>query len=153
MGSSSEKKIHEQHKQDFIPEWKSRLVGCGDFENAARVRTDAPTSDLKTHSIVAAFAASIGVPIQSSDIKDVYCHRQYLLIGLLRSRTTRSGHSAFCGKQLDREDKDVLIDVADNTTRTTHINIGKNRKAEEKITPGEEKQLRSGSKYSDPSGR
>ena len=53
------------------------------------------------------------------------------------------GTLRFCGKQLDREDKDVLIDVADNTTRTTHINIGKNRKAEEKITPGEEKQLRS----------
>ena len=45
--------------------------------------------------------------------------------------------------QFDRDDKDVLIDVADNTTRTTYIDIGKNRKVEDKITPGEEKQLRS----------
>ena len=66
------KNIHEQHKPDFVPDWKSRLVGCGNFEDAAGVRTDAPTSDLETHSIVAAFAACIGVPIQSSDIKNAY---------------------------------------------------------------------------------
>ena len=53
------------------------------------------------------------------------------------------GTLRFCGKQFDRDDKDVLIDVADNTTRTTYIDIGKNRKVEDKITPGEEKQLRS----------
>ena len=53
------------------------------------------------------------------------------------------GTLRFCGKQFDRDDKDVLIDVADNTTRTTYIDIGKNRKVEDKVTPGEEKQLRS----------
>ena len=231
------KNIHEQHKPDFVPDWKSRLVGCGNFEDAAGVRTDAPTSDLETHSIVAAFAACIGVPIQSSDIKNAYFQalpidrivimRQpagglpgvdpeaYLLVrvpvyglcdsgrgfwkkvdkdakevGLRASRifpafyfhctdgrvdlvlTTHVddflwactdtgqvviqqlldrfevgrlevGTLRFCGKQFDRDDKDVLIDVADNTTRTTYIDIGKNRKVEDKITPGEEKQLRS----------
>ena len=47
-------------------------MGCGNFEDATGVRTDAPTSDLETRSIVAAFAASIGVPVQSSDIKSAY---------------------------------------------------------------------------------
>ena len=66
------KSIHEPHKPDFVHDWTSRLLGCGNFEDAAGVRTDAPTSDLETLSIVAAFAASIGVPIQSSDIKNAY---------------------------------------------------------------------------------
>ncbi|CAE7470541.1 GIP [Symbiodinium pilosum] len=43
------------------------LVGC-----ATGVRTDAPTSDLETHSIVAAFAVAEGVPPQSSDIRNAY---------------------------------------------------------------------------------
>ena len=60
----------------------------------------------------------------------------------LRSWTTRSSTLRFCGKQVERDNKDVLVDVADNTTRTTYIDTAKNRKAEEKITPGEEKQLR-----------
>ena len=72
------KNIHEQHKPDFAPDWKSRLVGCGNFEDAAGVRTDAPTSDLETHSIVAAFAACIGVPTQSSDISRTHTFRLYL---------------------------------------------------------------------------
>ena len=66
------KNIHEQHKPDFEPEFKSRLVGCGNFEDATGVRTDAPTSDLETHSIVAAFAVAEGVPPQSSDIRNAY---------------------------------------------------------------------------------
>ena len=53
------------------------------------------------------------------------------------------GTLRFCCKQFDRDDKDVLIDVADNTTRTTYIDIGKNPKTEDRITTGEEKQLRS----------
>ena len=47
-------------------------LGCGNFEDATGVGTDAPTSDLETHSILAAFAACIGVPIQSSDIKNAH---------------------------------------------------------------------------------
>ena len=45
----------------------------------------------------------------------------------------------FCGKQFDREEQDIRIDVADNTTRATYIDVGKSRNVEEKITPGEEK--------------
>ena len=50
------------------------------------------------------------------------------------------GTLRFCGKQFGRHGQDVLISVADNTTRATYIDIAKNRKAEEKIPPDEEKQ-------------
>ena len=46
--------------------------GCGDFEDAEGVRTDAPTSDVETHALVAVFAACHGVPLFSSDIKNAY---------------------------------------------------------------------------------
>ena len=231
------KNIHEQHKPDFEPEFKSRLVGCGNFEDATGVRTDAPTSDLETHSIVAAFAVAEGVPPQSSDIRNAYFQalpidrivimRQpsgglpgvdpeaYLLIrvpvyglcdsgrgfwkkvnhdaldvGLKASRifpafyyhesngrvdlvlTTHVddflwactdsgqvvmdkllnrfevgkreiGRLRFCGKQFSLDGKDVLIDVTDNTTKTTYIDIAKSRKPSEPVTTGEERQLRS----------
>ena len=41
------KTFHEKHKPDYVPEFKSRLVSCGNFEDAEGVRTDAPTSDMK----------------------------------------------------------------------------------------------------------
>ena len=60
------KNIHEKHKPDYVPEFKSRLVSCGNFEDAEVVRTDAPTSDIETHALVAVFAACHGVPLLSS---------------------------------------------------------------------------------------
>ena len=66
------KNIHEKHKSDYVPEFKSRLVSCGSFEDAEGVRTDAPTSDIETHALVAVLAACHGVPLYSSDIKNAY---------------------------------------------------------------------------------
>ena len=66
------KDIHEKHKPDYVPEFKSRLVSCGNFEDAEGVHTDAPTSDIETHALVAVFAACHGVPLFSSDIKNAY---------------------------------------------------------------------------------
>ena len=63
------KNIHQQHKLDVVSDW---TAGYGNFEDAAGVRTDAPTSDLETHSIVGASAACIGLAIQSSDSKNAY---------------------------------------------------------------------------------
>ena len=40
----------ERHKPGFEPQYQSRLIGCGNFEQDDGVRTDAPTSDLETHS-------------------------------------------------------------------------------------------------------
>ena len=42
------------------------------FEDSTEVRTDAPTSDRDTHAIVAAFAVSHGVPVESSDMRNAY---------------------------------------------------------------------------------
>ena len=61
------KNIHEKHKPDYVPDFKSRLVSCGNFEDA-----DAPTSDIETHVLVAVFAACHGAPLFSSDIKNAY---------------------------------------------------------------------------------
>ena len=44
------KNYHECLKPDYDPEFKSRLESCGNFEDSAEVRTDAPTSDLETHA-------------------------------------------------------------------------------------------------------
>ena len=65
--------IHEKHTPDYVPEFKSRLVSCGNFKDAEGVRTDAPTSDIETHALVyEVFAACHGVPLLSSDIKNAY---------------------------------------------------------------------------------
>ena len=42
------KNFHERLKPDYTPEFKSRLVSCGSFEDSTEERTDAPTSDLET---------------------------------------------------------------------------------------------------------
>ena len=85
------KNIHEQHKPDFEPEFKSGLVGCGNFEDATGVRTDAPTSDLETHSIVASFAVAEGVPPQSSDIRIANAYFQALPIDRIVTMRQPSG--------------------------------------------------------------
>ena len=215
------KNTHEKHKPDYVPEFKSRLVSCGNFEDAEGLRTDAPTSDIETHALVAVFAACHGVPLFSSDIKNAYFQampidrivimRQpqgglpgvdpdaFLLIrvpvygrcdsgrgfwkkvdhdakevGLLSSRIfpafyfhiengvvdvvltthvddflwacTESGHAIvdrlltrfgvgrkeegrprFCGKQFDASGHDILLNVADNTRKTTYVEIAKHR--------------------------
>ena len=51
------------------------------------------------------------------------------------------GRLRFCGQQFSLEGKD-LIDVADNTTKTTYIEINKSRKGSEPVTSGEERPLR-----------
>ena len=47
----------------YVPEFKSWLVSCGNFEDAEGAHTDAPTSDIETHALVAVFAACHGVPL------------------------------------------------------------------------------------------
>eukprot|EP00439_Symbiodinium_sp_Y106_P072081 s1917_g13.t1 len=72
----STKEQVEQELKDlpeaYDPEFKSRLVSCGNFEDSTEIGTDAPTSDLETHALVSAFAASNGVPVESSDIRNAY---------------------------------------------------------------------------------
>ena len=49
----------------------------------------------------------------------------------------------FCGKQFDAWGHDFLLDVEDNTRKTTYIGIAKHRSSADPVTTGEEKQLRS----------
>ena len=49
------KNIHEKHKPANVPEFKSRLVSCDNFEDAEGIRTDAPTFDIESHALVAVF--------------------------------------------------------------------------------------------------
>ena len=53
------------------------------------------------------------------------------------------GRPRFCAKQFDASGHDILLDVEDNTRKTTYIEITKHRSPEDPVTQGEEKQLRS----------
>ena len=212
-------------------------MSWGNFEDAEGVRTDAPTSDIETHALVAVFAACHGVPLFSSGIKNAYFQampidrivivrqpqgglpgvdREAFLpvrvpvyglcdsgrgfwkkvdhdakeVGLLSSRifpafyfhievgavdvvlTTRiddflwacteSGHAVvdrlltrfevgrkqegrlrFCGKQFDASGHDILLDVEDNTRKTTYLEIAKHRNSADPVTRGEVSKLQS----------
>ena len=53
------------------------------------------------------------------------------------------GRLRFCGKQFDASVHDILLDVEDNTRKTTYIEIAKHRSPADPLTKGEEKQSRS----------
>ena len=63
-------------------------MSCGYFEDAEGVRTDALTSDIETHALVAVFAASHTVPLFSSDIKKLF---QAVPIGRIVIRSQPQG--------------------------------------------------------------
>ena len=65
----------------YVPQaLKSRLVGCGNFEDTDGVRTDSPTCDLEGQNLLFSWAASSHLHLCSADITNAY----------------------FQGKQLDR---------------------------------------------------
>ena len=53
------------------------------------------------------------------------------------------GRLRFCGKQFDFSGHNILLDVADNTRKTTYVEIAKHRNPADPVTKGEEKRLRS----------
>ena len=68
----TDKHEHRQGTPGYTPKYKSRLVSCGNFEDASGLRSDSPTSDSEAHNLVAAFAASHGVSIHSADVTSAY---------------------------------------------------------------------------------
>ena len=50
------------------------------------------------------------------------------------------GRLRFCGKQFDASGHDILLDVKDNTGKTTYIEIAKHRSPGDPVTTGEGKQ-------------
>jgi hypothetical protein len=57
---------------DVKPELKSRLVGCGNFEETSGLRTDSPTADVDAHNLVFSFCACHKIKVQSADIQAAY---------------------------------------------------------------------------------
>ena len=49
------------------------------------------------------------------------------------------GRIRFCGKQFDVSGRDILVDVADNTRKTTYVEIASHRNPADPVTKGEEK--------------
>ena len=69
----TDKNAHKRRDNITVPmELKSRLVGCGNFEDTDGLRTDSPTGDVDAHNLVFSWAASNKVVIKSADISNAY---------------------------------------------------------------------------------
>jgi hypothetical protein len=58
--------------QHHVPDLKSRLVACGQYEDKAGLRTDSPTADVEALNLVCSFAACKGLSIKSADVRNAY---------------------------------------------------------------------------------
>ena len=56
--------------------YKSRWVGCGNFETTEGRRTDSPAGDVDSHKIVCSWCAQAHVSIHSCDFTNGYFQRQ-----------------------------------------------------------------------------
>ena len=72
------------------PDFKSRLVGCGQHENTIGVRTDSPTCAVEGHNLLCSWAASKGLKLKCSDITSAYFQGDELT-RLLMLRPPRGG--------------------------------------------------------------
>ena len=69
----TDKNPHKRRDDKNVPpELKSRLVGCGNFEDTDGLRTDSPTGDVDAHNLVFSWCASHKVKIKSADISSAY---------------------------------------------------------------------------------
>eukprot|EP00973_Karenia_brevis_P064568 8970658-Karenia_brevis.AAC.1 len=53
-------------------ELKSRLAGCGNFEETTGLRTDSPTADVDAHNLIFSWCACNKVIIKKADIQAAY---------------------------------------------------------------------------------
>ena len=63
---------HNKGHPDYSPEWKSRLVSCGNFEFAEGLRSDSPTADTDIHLLICAWASCHGARLRSADVASAY---------------------------------------------------------------------------------
>jgi hypothetical protein len=69
----TDRNAHKRRADKFVPpDLKSRLVGCGNFEDTEGLRTDSPTGDVDSHNLVFSWCASNKVKIRSADISNAY---------------------------------------------------------------------------------
>ena len=117
------KNIHEKHKPDYVPEFKSRLVSCGNFEDAEAVRTDAHTSNKETHALVAVFAACHGVPLFSWDIKNAYFQAmpidRTVIMRQLQGGLPGVDPKHFCSSEYLFTDSAIAVEVFGKRSTTT----------------------------------
>ena len=64
--------FRRRDNKDVKPDLKSRLVGCGNFEETEDLRTDSPAGDSDSHNLVCSWCASDKVKIKSADISSAY---------------------------------------------------------------------------------
>jgi len=69
----TDKNAHKRRDNKSVePLLKSRLVGCGNFEETRGLRTDSPTADVDGHNLVMSYCASSKLKIKSADIQSAY---------------------------------------------------------------------------------
>ena len=69
----TDKNAHLRRKGQQVEQLlKSRLVGCGNFEDVEGIRTDSPTADVDSHNLVCSWCAANKVKIRCADITNAY---------------------------------------------------------------------------------
>ena len=89
----TDKNAHKRRGQNYKevpPLLKSRLVGCGNFEDTDGLRTDSPTADVDAHNLVFSWCASPKVQIRTADITNAFLHGKPVDIIIL-DRVPRGG--------------------------------------------------------------
>ena len=76
VGRNRQNRIQRQHDKSVPTDLKSRLVGCGNFEDTDGLRADSPTVDVEVHNLVFSWCASHKVRIRSADIKNANFQRK-----------------------------------------------------------------------------
>ena len=68
----TDKAEFKKGRPDYAPEWKSRLVSCGNFEVSEGLRSDSPTAEVDVHHVMACWCSCKGVTMHSADITNAY---------------------------------------------------------------------------------
>ena len=69
----TDKNAHKRRENKIVEMLlKSRLVGCGNFEDTPGLRTDSPAGDVDAHNPVCSWCACEEVLIRSADITNAY---------------------------------------------------------------------------------
>ena len=77
---------HLRRDNDYVSvpaKYKSRLVGCGNFEATEGLGTDSPAGDVDSHNIVCSWCAQAHVSIHACDFTNGYCQWQEIDRSLL----------------------------------------------------------------------
>ena len=66
----------DRDKVSVLVKYKSRLVGCGNFETTAGLRTDSPAGDAHSHNIACSWCAQAHVSTHACDFTNGYFQGQ-----------------------------------------------------------------------------